>query len=223
MVIVAMQRQALSWPRNNYHVDRVELACSAIPNDIKYATYELANALANDTDSITGTTGDTLYKSVKLGEMEVEYNTSSQATGTVNNNVFDVYPWLQSYLGAYCLGGSGSYQVRMVRVEMAGALDTLFKNVAKQVVADLGKSFDHTITYTRKASPTYNTSTGALTTTDTAYSFDVPVEFVRAQEEEGREERQAKLFITPDLLETTNRLLRTQSRLSTQGLTALLK
>ena len=83
---------------------------------------------------------------------------------------------------------------------MAGQLDTLFKNVAKQVVADLGKSFDHTITYTRKASPTYNTSTGALTTTDTAYSFDVPVEFVRAQEEEGREERQAKLFITPDLI-----------------------
>ena len=83
---------------------------------------------------------------------------------------------------------------------MAGALDTLFKNVAKQVVADLGKSFDHTITYTRKASPTYNTSTGALTTTDTTYSFDVPVEFVRAQEEEGREERQAKLFITPDLI-----------------------
>ena len=83
---------------------------------------------------------------------------------------------------------------------MAGALDSLFKNVAKQVVADLGKSFDHTITYTRKASPTYNTSTGALTTTDTAYSFDVPVEFVRSQEEEGREEREAKLYITPDLI-----------------------
>jgi hypothetical protein len=107
--------QALSWPRNNYHVDRVELTCASIPNDIKYATYELANALANDTDSITGSTGDTgLYKAVKLGEMEVEYNTSSQATGTVNN-VFDVYPWLQSYLGAYCLGGSGSYSVRVVR------------------------------------------------------------------------------------------------------------
>jgi hypothetical protein len=81
---------------------------------------------------------------------------------------------------------------------MAGALDTLFKNVAKQVVADLGKSFDHTITYTRKASPTYNTSTGALTTTDTTYSFDVPVEFVDAEEEEGREERKARLYITPD-------------------------
>jgi hypothetical protein len=83
---------------------------------------------------------------------------------------------------------------------MAGALDSLFKSVAKSVVADLGKSFDHTITYTRKASPTYNTSTGALTTTDTAYSFDVPVEFVRAQEEEGREEHEAKLYITPDLI-----------------------
>lgn len=81
---------------------------------------------------------------------------------------------------------------------MAGALDTLFKNVAKQVVADLGKSFDHTITYTRKASPTYNTSTGALTTTDTTYSFDVPVEFVDAEEEEGREERKARLYVTPD-------------------------
>jgi len=83
---------------------------------------------------------------------------------------------------------------------MAGALDSLFKNVAKSVVADLGKSFDHTITYTRKASPTYNTSTGALTTTDTAYSFDAPIEFVRSQEEEGREEREAKLYITPDLI-----------------------
>jgi len=81
---------------------------------------------------------------------------------------------------------------------MAGQLDTLFKNVAKQVVADLGKSFDHTITYTRKASPTYDTSTGALTTTDTTYSFDVPVEFVDAEEEEGREERKARLYLTPD-------------------------
>ena len=81
---------------------------------------------------------------------------------------------------------------------MAGALDSLFKSVAKSVVADLGKSFDHTITYTRKASPTYNTSTGALTTTDTTYSIQVPVEFVDAEEEEGREERKARVYITPD-------------------------
>ena len=78
--------QALSWPRNNYHVDRVELTCSAIPSDIKYATYELARALANDTDAVTGNTGTTgLYEKVELGELKVEYNTDSQAVGPVNN------------------------------------------------------------------------------------------------------------------------------------------
>ena len=83
---------------------------------------------------------------------------------------------------------------------MPGALDSLFKNVAKSVVADLGKSFDHTITYTKKASPSYNVSTGALTTTDTTYSIEVPLEFITSEEEEGREERQARLYITPDLI-----------------------
>ena len=51
---------------------------------------------------------------LELGEMEVKYAKESQGVGTINN-IFDVYPWLQSYLGAYCLGGSGSYQVRVVR------------------------------------------------------------------------------------------------------------
>ena len=83
---------------------------------------------------------------------------------------------------------------------MAGALDSLFKSVAKSVVADLGKSFDHTITYTRKASPTYNTSTGALTTTDTTYSIQVPLEIVRSEEETEAEKRTARLYVTPDLI-----------------------
>jgi len=83
---------------------------------------------------------------------------------------------------------------------MPGALDSLFKNVAKSVVADLGKSLDTTIIYTRKASPVYNTSTGALTTTDTSYSFDAPIEFVRSEEEAEAEKRTAKLYITPDLI-----------------------
>ena len=109
------ESQALKWPRNNYHVDDVELACTSIPANIKYAQYELARALANETDAITGNKGtDGTYEEVKLGDMEVKYNTSSQGVGTINN-VFDVYPWLQNYLGAYCLGGSGSYQVRVVR------------------------------------------------------------------------------------------------------------
>ena len=83
---------------------------------------------------------------------------------------------------------------------MPGALDSLFKSVAKSVVADLGKSLDTTITHTRKVSPTYNTSTGALTTTDTSYSFDAPIEFIDSEEEEGREERKGKLYVTPDLI-----------------------
>ena len=83
---------------------------------------------------------------------------------------------------------------------MPGALDSLFKNVAKSVVADLGKSLDTTVVYTRKASPVYNTSTGALTTTDTSYSFDAPIEFVRSEEEAEAEKRTAKLYITPDLI-----------------------
>ena len=83
---------------------------------------------------------------------------------------------------------------------MAGQLDSLLKSVAKQVVADLGSSLDTTITYTKKASGSYNTSTGVYTTTDTNYSINVPIEFVKSQEDEGKEMRNAKLYITPDLI-----------------------
>ena len=107
--------QSLKFPRNNYQVDGVELACSTIPLNIKYAQYELARALANDTDAITGTTGkDGNFKEVKLGDIQVKYNTDSQGTGSINN-ILDVYPWLQRYLGAYILGGAGSFQMRVVR------------------------------------------------------------------------------------------------------------
>ena len=84
---------------------------------------------------------------------------------------------------------------------MAGSLDTAFKSLAKQVVADLGSALDTTITYTRKVAGTYNTATGSLATTDTAYAdIKVPIEFIRSEESEGRELRQAKLYITPDLI-----------------------
>ena len=106
---------SLKFPRNNYSVDGVELKCDLIPQSIKYAQFELARALANDTGAITGTTGkDGNFSEVKLGDIQVKYNTTSQGTGTVNN-ILDVYPWLQSYLGAYAMAGSGSYQMRVVR------------------------------------------------------------------------------------------------------------
>ena len=107
--------QALKFPRNNYQVDGVELSCDLIPQNIKYAQFELARALANDTDAITGTTGkDGNFSEVKLGDIQVKYNTDSQGTGAINN-ILDVYPWLQSYLGAYMLGGAGAFQMRVVR------------------------------------------------------------------------------------------------------------
>ena len=83
---------------------------------------------------------------------------------------------------------------------MAGQLDSLFKDVAKSVVSQLGASQDYSITYTKKASPSYNTSTGVLTTTDTSYSIKVPISFIRSEEETGQEMRLAKLYITPDLI-----------------------
>ena len=109
------QGQALKFPRNNYQVDDVELSCTTIPNNIKYAQYELARALANDTDASTVTTGkDGNIAEAKLGDLEVKFNTASQGTGSVNN-ILDVYPWLQSYLGSYMIGGAGSFQMRVVR------------------------------------------------------------------------------------------------------------
>ena len=109
------ETQALKWPRNNYTVDGIDLACTLIPEGIKVATYELARAFANDTDAITGTSGTSgIYDAVELGELKVKYNKTSQTSGLINN-VFDVYPWLQTYLGPYCLGGASNHAVRLYR------------------------------------------------------------------------------------------------------------
>jgi len=84
---------------------------------------------------------------------------------------------------------------------MAGQLDSLFKSVAKSVVATLGDSFDHTITYTKKGISSYNVETGEQITVDTTYSdIKVPISFVRSEEEAGQEMREAKIYLTPDLI-----------------------
>ena len=84
---------------------------------------------------------------------------------------------------------------------MAGQLDSLLQSVAKQVVADLGSSLDSTIVYTKKGLSSYNVDTGENITIDTTYSdLKVPVEFVQSTEDDGRERREAKIYITPDLI-----------------------
>jgi len=84
---------------------------------------------------------------------------------------------------------------------MAGQLDSLFKDVAKSVVATLGDSFNHTITFVKKGVQEYDVDNSQLVSIDTTYSdLKVPLEFIQSEEEEGQEIRRAKLYITPDLI-----------------------
>lgn len=106
---------------------------------------------------------------------------------------------------------------------MPGALDTLFKNVAKTLVADFGKSLDTTIVYTKKGSASYNVATGAVTTTDVSYSFDAPVEFVFSDEEGGYQENTARVYITPDLIGDNQANLQDEITLTFDGSTRVAK
>ncbi len=84
---------------------------------------------------------------------------------------------------------------------MAGSLDTALKSIAKQVVANLGTSLDTTITYNRKVKSSYRVETGEQHVSTTSYSdIKAPIEFIKTEEDTGREMRQAKLYITPDLI-----------------------
>ena len=84
---------------------------------------------------------------------------------------------------------------------MAGQLDSLLKSVAKDIVATLGDSLDTTITYVKKGISSYNVEAGEQITIDTTYSdIKVPIEFIKSEDDEGKEIRQAKLYITPDLI-----------------------
>tara|TARA_R100001440_G_scaffold467_1_gene1313 strand:+ start:223 stop:609 length:387 start_codon:yes stop_codon:yes gene_type:complete len=84
---------------------------------------------------------------------------------------------------------------------MAGQLDSLFKSVAQSVVSSLGTSLDSTISFTKKGVASYNIDKGEQITVDTVFSdLKVPISFIRSEEETGQEMRQARLYITPDLI-----------------------
>jgi len=84
---------------------------------------------------------------------------------------------------------------------MAGQLDSLLKSVAKDLVASLGTSLDSSITYVKKGESSYNIDTGEEVSIDTTYSdIKVPVEFVRSEEDLAKETREARIYITPDLI-----------------------
>ena len=78
---------------------------------------------------------------------------------------------------------------------MAGQLDTALKNIAKQVVSQLGDSLD------------------------TTYTIKVPIEFVQSTEESGFQENVARLYITPDLIGDNQPLLQDEITLTFSGST----
>lgn len=82
---------------------------------------------------------------------------------------------------------------------MPGALDSAFRKAAESVVKELGTGLDVEIDYMREVSGEYNVTTGAYTKLNQTYSgVSAPIEFVNSEEEEGREERQARVYVAPN-------------------------
>ena len=103
---------------------------------------------------------------------------------------------------------------------MAGQLDSLLKSVAKDLVASLGTSLDSSITYVKKGESSYDIDTGKEVSIDTTYSnLKVPVEFVRSEEEGGQEMREARIYITPDLIGNNQPTLNDEVTLTFAGST----
>lgn len=81
---------------------------------------------------------------------------------------------------------------------MPGALDSVFRKAAEAVVKELGTGLDVEIDYVREVSGDYNVTTGTYTKLNQTYSgISAPIEFVNSEEEEGREERQARVYVAP--------------------------
>ena len=103
---------------------------------------------------------------------------------------------------------------------MAGALDTAFKAIAKQVVSDLWTALDTTITYAVKTEGSYNVATGKQLEVTTTYAdINVPIEFIKSEQDGGRELREAKLYVTPDLIGDHQPTFRDEVTLSYAGST----
>ena len=84
---------------------------------------------------------------------------------------------------------------------MPGALDKVFKEAAKAIVADLGDGLNTEIDYIRKFDGEYDLAKGTFSTFDRPYhGLKCPIEFISSDEEGGYQENTARLYISPDLI-----------------------
>ena len=103
---------------------------------------------------------------------------------------------------------------------MAGSLDKSLRAAAKQLIADFGAALDTTITYAVKKEGSYNVAAGKQLEVTTTYSdIKVPIEFIKSEQDEERELRQAKLYVTPDLIGDHQPTFRDEGTLSYAGST----
>lgn len=111
----ASTTQSLAWPREEAECGEVSYANNVIPDPIKQATFELAEALLDDNSLFVGTsTGGTELipgipnanlKRARVDVLEVEFNTTQQAEA---RNALSVLPSLVGTLGCLCLSSASS-------------------------------------------------------------------------------------------------------------------
>jgi len=101
---------------------------------------------------------------------------------------------------------------------MAGALDKVFKEAAKAIVADLGDGLDTKIDYTRKFDGTYDTAKGTFTTFDRPYfNLKCPIEFVQSEEDTEAEKRTARVYVSPNQIGNNQPTFQDEVRLKFAG------
>ena len=123
----ATTTQALDWPRSNVSCDGVDYADDIIPEQIKYSTFDLANALLTTPtllQSSTGTSAEIVpgvpnrdLARLKLDVMELEWRTDVSSASQAVVSPLSALPHLATILG--CLttstipGGTGRIMGRV--------------------------------------------------------------------------------------------------------------
>jgi hypothetical protein len=101
--------QALAWPRTDASCDGTDYASDAIPSQLSYATFDLANALlttptllqtppSSDTALVPGIPNRTLSR-IKLAVMELDFRTDISAGAQAIVNPLTALPHLATVLG----------------------------------------------------------------------------------------------------------------------------